>query len=221
MDIINLKFVEFENLKEQKPKFLPKRNSKDVKLELDEISTFLVERLGNILPLENAFFAGGCIRDLMLNIEPRDYDIYFYYPEDTNKIKSYFATNQNNVIQSFLDNWNLTLEYKGKPVVFQFITLMSGTPDNIVNRFDFTMNMNYYVFSTEEIRIHPDVGDLRLHPGSNICRPIHALCRITKFMSRGYTISHRELIELAEKATGRVIPEQEKQEQLLHLISGD
>jgi hypothetical protein len=206
---------------QEKPKKLPRRNWRDVKTELDEISTFLVDRLGHVLPLENAFFAGGCLRDLMTNQTPKDYDIYFFNPTDVERVKAYFRANPLNVEESSMNNFNLTLQYKGQPVVFQFITLMTGSPEATVNNFDFTMNMNFYVFSTEETRIHADVGDLRLHPGPTIIRPIHALCRITKFLGRGYTISHRELVELAEKAVGHTIPQATKDDQLMNLISGD
>ena len=223
MDRINpfMSLLHDAKLTQEKPHKLPKQNWRDVKVELDEISTFLVDRLGQVLPLENAFFAGGCLRDLSVSQIPKDYDIYFFNSADVEKVKEYFAANQLNVESSPLNNYNLTLQYKGQPVVFQFITLMTGSPESVIGAFDFTMNMNYYVFSTEETHIDNDVGDLRLHPGSNILRPIHALCRITKFLGRGYTISHRELVELAEKAVGHQIPQAQKDEQLMNLISGD
>lgn len=205
----------------ERPTKAPRRNWRDVKVELDEISTFLVDKLGHVLPLENAFFAGGCIRDLMLGLVPKDYDIYFYNTADIEKMKAYFRSNRLNVEETVMNNFNLTLQYKDQPVVFQFITLMSGTPESVVGAFDFTMNMNFYIFSTEVIQVHADVGDLRLHPGTNILRPIHALCRVQKFVARGYSISHRELVALAEKAVGHTIPQATKDEQLNHLISGD
>lgn len=221
MDTINPFIFTDVKAAQEKPHKVARRNWRDIKAELDEISTFLVDRLGDVLPLENAFFAGGCLRDLMINQVPKDYDIYFFNTADVEKVKAYFKANRLNVEETSLNNYNLTLQYKGQPVIFQFITLMTGSPESVIGGFDFTMNMNYYVFSTEETRIHQDVGDLRLHPGPNIIRPIHALCRVTKFLGRGYTISHRELVELAEKAVGHQIPQATKDDQLNHLISGD
>jgi hypothetical protein len=197
------------------------RSAKEVKAELDDISTFLVEKLGNVLPLENAFFAGGCLRDLSKSIEPKDYDIYFFNAEDISRVIEYFTSHPENTTQTSLSNWNLVLEYKGKNLTFQFITLMFGLPREVIGGFDFTINMSYYVFATEEMYLSPDVGSNQLYPGSKIVRPLHALCRITKFLGRGYTISHRDLVSLAETAIGKKLSDEEKEAQLSHLISGD
>lgn len=205
------------------------KTAPQVQTILNELTTKLVEVLGADLPLHQAFLAGGCLRDLAQGEEPKDYDLFFFSKEDTEKVNTYFTSIENNnsfpapissVTKSSLSNWNVDFSFKGKVYHFQFITIVYGQPENLVKTFDFTVNANYYNIATEEIVINPATWNKVLVPCEKILRPLNAIVRITKFIPRGYTIGPKDMISLVEQSTGKKFTEVEVQEQLCHLISG-
>ena len=140
------------------------RSQKQVGDILNELTTKLVEVFGADLPLHHAFLAGGCLRDLAQGEEPKDYDLFFFSKEDTDKVNAYFTSIENNnsfpapvssVTKSSLSNWNVDFSFKGKVYRFQFITLVHGQPEDLVKTFDFTVNSNYYNIAAEETVLHP------------------------------------------------------------------
>lgn len=198
----------------------PTVSKETVKAKLDKVSTELCKLWGEVLPLENAYFAGGCIRDLYTGDKPKDYDIYFTRLEDVQKVKRFFDT-QNGIKFTPLGNYECQVTVGLEVITCQFITLIYGECQAVVDTFDFTMNMNYYTFAEEVLFIHYSANCLQLIPGQKIARPLHALCRVQKFIKRGYFISHRQLIELAALALDVPVPEAKLKEELSHLISGD
>lgn len=217
------------NIDNNKPKSTKPRSQKQVGDILNELTTKLVEVFGADLPLHHAFLAGGCLRDLAQGEEPKDYDLFFFSKEDTDKVNAYFTSIENNnsfpapvssVTKSSLSNWNVDFSFKGKVYRFQFITLVHGQPEDLVKTFDFTVNSNYYNIAAEETVLHPDAWSKVLKPCEKILRPLNAIIRTTRFIPRGYTIGTKDMVSLVEQATGKKFTEVEVQEQLMHLISG-
>lgn len=217
-----------------KPTTIESQHQK-IKDHLNDVGVLLLELYGKDLPLHHAFFAGGCIRDIILEEPIKDYDIYFESQEDVDRVKKYFddqmtedfetlssITNQKPHIKvTSAGNYNAYIKYQDQWIIIQFITLVYGIPSDVVRQFDFTINMNYFTFASEELVVSTIPETKELIPGDNIYYPIHALCRVPKFLKRGYTISNYNLLKLAEAATGTKISNQEKAKQLFHTISGD
>lgn len=223
-------------LSKLKPTTIESQHQK-IRDHLNDVGVLLLELYGKDLPLHHAFFAGGCIRDIILEEPIKDYDIYFESQEDVDRVKKYFnqliENTENFEILSMADqqspyikitiagNYNVYVKYENKWIIIQFITLIYGSPRDVVRQFDFTINMNYFTFASEDLIVSTKPNNKELIPGHNIYFPIHALCRIPKFLKRGYTISNNNLLQLAEVATGMKIPNQEKARQLFYTISGN
>lgn len=180
-----------------------------VKGLLDELSAQLVESLGRQLPLHNAFFAGGCIRDLLRDTAPKDYDIFFSEKEDMTLVNEYFTANPANVERTSLGNWNLTVQTPGGPIICQFITCFYGPAKNMVGVFDYTVNSSYYVIASEEMFVHKDSFGKELIPLPKIARPLNALCRLEKFILRGYTIQPTSIVRIVEQIRGKPFTKEE------------
>jgi hypothetical protein len=146
---------------------------------------------------EHGYFAGGCIRSLLTNDEPKDYDIFFKDEESLNLIKNneylkrYFTTN--NSINMLLNG-----------VKFQIITLECGFPETVISKFDFTFNQNYFVFSNKALFIKDKESIINKIIEINYdCRNSFDTCiRIEKFLNRGYKLkSDKEMYKIATRIT--------------------
>lgn len=135
---------------------------------------------------ENGFIAGGLIRDLIRDKVPKDVDVYFKRELPLEIMNDLTA---NGWILSKNGNY-----YKDK---VQFITLLKGNPRDVVKQFDFTINNNFYDFSSKELYFETE--DKTLTINDNLFAPMSALVRLNRFLSEGFTISDNELVFLALK----------------------
>lgn len=111
----------------------------------------LSERTGGIV-------AGGCIRDIILGIAPKDYDVFF---SDTNRLEKINREWQSYGFEhqplSSIENMSygkygsvfrvFNTKYKGQRVQLiygQHIKYAKGNPVKIVKTFPFTVNQMYY-----------------------------------------------------------------------------
>lgn len=134
------------------------------------------------------FIAGGAIRDLLNDRIPKDYDIYFVDKESAEKFeKLAWASFHRTSIGNF--NHPTTKA--------QFITIVYGPPDEVVQEFDFTINTNY--FCGDHLQINNKSKDLFIC--DKVKYPFNALLRLSKFQEMGYKISQEEMIKLGIKIT--------------------
>lgn len=151
------------------------------------------------LVYENCFFAGGCVRDLFLNVKPKDWDIFFTNAQAAKEFLLYVLLDPvlQYVFKVYKDsNRTFTLKIGGKTL--QFITLTSGPPDKVVSEFDFQINANYYFPKTGKIDIdeHLETGDVALRMQPRCINPYSAMSRVPKLLSKGFSISPQELVKL-------------------------
>lgn len=150
--------------------------------------------------IKDMFIAGGCIRSILEGEQPKDVDIFFNHNINLDKVRNYFEFWGS--LKPFITDNAVTLTIEG--MKYQFITTCKGTPLDVVNEFDFTMNMNYFDFETDQLYIQDKMAifDKQLKVNLNCRNKLGTLSRIAKFVNRGYKIpSQMNLLELGVQLT--------------------
>jgi hypothetical protein len=165
--------------------------------------------------LNYGFIAGGCFSSLYYDEIPNDYDFYF-----TEKAAAdHFFKKFHNVIQytnfmgkkfslnvvSLTEN-AVTLFVSGqggKSFIIQFVTKYSGTPEEIVSRFDFKHCMSYFKWDQTMHIEEFAIKGRELVFNENAQTPMNSILRIHKLCSKGWFIKKSELIKLG-KAISRL-----------------
>lgn len=163
---------------------------KTLKAKHEEFINTLYHQETKDLIKTKTYFAGGAIRDLLKNREPKDYDLFFVDTESNNKFKE-LAKKEFSLMETVIGNFNCKV---GTSV--QVVTLVSGSPDKVVSKFDFTINTGYYVPQMDTL-VKPTViisNTLEVLP--NVMSPLQALLRVSKFESMGYEVPQEVLIKL-------------------------
>lgn len=143
--------------------------------------------------LSDAFIAGGALRDHFKGKDYKDIDIY------TTKNKSKLLSER---LKRFGSDVLLqsesatTLKISGILVPVQIIHKMEGDADNIISRFDFTINAHYLKFSESFESLEPKNNDWSLKLLPNIETPQTLVHRLMKFSKDGYPIQNSELVKL-------------------------
>lgn len=164
-------------------------------IRLQEIETLLFTSYPSLLPLRSKLFiAGGCIRSMILEEEVKDVDIFCKDQITADAVKEMkLGYTTDNAVNLNICDQNIYL-YK-----VQIVTTEVGSPIDIINQFDFTMNMNYYDFESNSIEvIHlTDILAKNLKVNKNCRNKLGTLARIVKFVNRGYKLDSKEnLLEL-------------------------
>lgn len=154
---------------------------------------------------DKGFLAGGCIRVLLLDkwTPTTDFDVYVYKEEDRQFVYDKFLL-QGFVLKKDLPNcWWLEKEegfllWKHK-VTVQIIKTFVGTPQQIVDEFDFTVCR----IATDGITLWYD-KDFEEHNKKKLlviktiqC-PIGSIRRIIKYSKKGFWISNFSICKLYE-----------------------
>lgn len=148
---------------------------------------------------KDLFIAGGCIRSLLEGSEIQDIDIFFKANVEKDKIKEYF---KEKLQLGFITENATTIIFDN--IKYQFVTTHQGTPFEVINEFDFTMNMNYFDMETDSLYIHDEqsIKDKRLKINLKCRNKLGTLSRILKFTERGYKSPSRlNLLELGVQLT--------------------
>lgn len=132
--------------------------------------------------LEHCFLAGGAVRDLARNEKPKDWDLFFYTEEGKEEfVKNFgrFCT------ETGIGNFNYN--------DFQFITLYTGTPEEVVNIFDWNVNMQYVSLNENKYRYwNSNFSELRFNCDAR--KPLSAYLRLPDMLTKGYRINKEEMM---------------------------
>lgn len=139
--------------------------------------------------VKNCFIAGGAVRDVNRGVAPKDYDLFFRTDAAIAEFKQKFS---HFCVETGLGNYNW-----GE---FQFITLYSGTPQEVIETFDWNVNQHFYEFGKLNVRFPflSQVGGyttevyLRFNP--NARTPLQALMRIPEMIEKGFKIQKEEFL---------------------------
>jgi len=164
-----------------------------------KLFTKLDKYLISPVSIKNMYIAGGCIRSVIEQESPKDIDIFFKKDVNVDEVKKFFKLYHP---ESFITENAISLNIDG--IQYQLITTCTGNPLDIINEFDFTMNMNFYDFETKHLFIQDKMAIFNKHLKINLkCRnKLGTLARIVKFTERGYKIpTQLNLIELGVQLT--------------------
>ena len=151
--------------------------------------------------LKKAYFAGGCVRSLLLETKVNDYDIFFedYLGADIFQTK---AEKDKTIWKNFKKVWKSTNTYTivhtKTQKVFQFIRADYGYFEDVIQRFDFTMNMCSYHPKASILRIldKDSIINKKLITNKKATTPISAMLRTYRFISEGWKFSALDAMKL-------------------------
>lgn len=144
---------------------------------------------------KHTYFAGGCVRDLARGKVPNDYDIFFDSKEALDAFCK-VAETTNCFEKSPLGNFDW--DFDGKKI--QFITLLCGSPFDVIFKFDFTINSVYFFpfTSSSYISRHNELTF------NTLCHtPVSTMARLARFLKDGYTINETQLLKMAVVLTNQ------------------
>lgn len=136
--------------------------------------------------LDNCFVAGGAVRDIARNVKPKDWDIFFRTEEAKDEFIVRFGKY---CTKTGIGNFN----YQD----FQFITLYTGTPEEVIGQFDWNVNQRYYEFGTSDKSYYKYPSSSQpLRFNCKARKPLSAYLRLPDMLAKGYTIEQEELMFL-------------------------
>lgn len=175
---------------------------------------FIANQVLQSLPLEtrefikeNAYIAGGCFRSIALNLPVNDYDVWFKTREasDTfqsmcNKYsKSYYNSPDKQIFGKSLAYFKETKTSHTFLFLFhtkiQFVTKFVGTPQELLETFDFKHAQSYYDLKTEECFLSKHLT-LPIQFNIKARYPISALKRYIKLSANEKSKRDNELIKI-------------------------
>lgn len=177
--------------------FIPSRN--DRKENDENISTTVDGR--SLLKKHGAMLAGGAINSLFSGRAVSDLDLYL-------KDVTTFEALQKDLEQHgyktvFTTDNAVTMTRKGKKRTYeiQIITRFSGTPQDILDTFDFTIVQGLYDFTTSKFHFAPNflkhIAQRKLVYSGKSKYPICALYRTKKYGERGYRLPGTTIVQIS------------------------
>jgi hypothetical protein len=183
-------------------------------VEKDELKTILPKYLHDEFTRE-AYISGGCIYSLYNGKEPNDYDFFVKSESFAQKLRDFFISllTIDQQLELAEDETRIKIvHYNGSRIVitknalsfdkkFQIITKFCGTPEEVVNEFDFCHNMFYHQNDKIDTLSDWDFLDSNaLVYNENRARDISGtIIRVHKFCERGMTITNAEISKMLKK----------------------
>lgn len=100
------------------------------------------------------FIAGGCFKDIFSSQEPHDIDMFFRNSEDFYKAVSYFENNKDDYSAGYENKNVRSFVYLKTNTRIECVCKIFGSPEEILNQFDFTITKFAY-----EIEVEPSGTD--------------------------------------------------------------
>lgn len=139
----------------------------------------------------SGFIAGGAVNSVFSDRSIADYDIYFGQEGVAQKADGDLPPG---IIRTRTANAH-TFEYRG--MRYQFIRRDWGTPQEVINQFDLSICMGAFQPQEEKFILDPRfkecMRDRVLVYNKESGSPLNTVCRIKKYLGRGYTISQAQL----------------------------
>lgn len=131
--------------------------------------------------MEFGFVAGGAIRDLFRDKTPKDWDIFFKTEAAKNEFVKRFG---NEFRVTGIGNYN----FKD----FQFITIRFGSPENVIDTFDWNVNQTFFDPKIQQLCYYDRSDYLRINTKTE--KPLSAIMRLPYMLEKGFKIGDKELL---------------------------
>jgi len=139
------------------------------------------------------FIAGGAIASLVLDEEPKDYDIWFPSLDAWEHAVNSLSLNHSWPTRQSKYSWTYTLP-SGK--IVQLVKSRTGGPRKVVGTFDFQHTMSYFdglqLVCDEEFIKSKALTFVK----GNLCHPVNTVQRLLKFSRRGYSINNQTIADI-------------------------
>jgi hypothetical protein len=167
----------------------------------EEIKDIFSDEVINLFKKYDCIIAGGFIRDLVLDEDPKDIDIFLYNRTNFKNLTNFLENFDFKAGKKFLSENNENMEvvkYTYQDYDIDVIYLPLSDKKHIIESFDFTINMIYYDFKKDDIKISPNYDVVKaiirkeLIPNTGmiiISNVENIIKRYQKFLDKGYTIS--------------------------------
>lgn len=130
----------------------------------------------------NCFLAGGAVRDNIRNLPPKDYDMFFRTAAAKDEFIQKFGSQ---FVETGYGNYNWEK--------FQFITLVTGSPKEVTDTFDYSVNQVWFEFGGN--RAHGEISsNMFLHFNTKSRTPLSAIMRLPRLLEKGFKIEAKELL---------------------------
>lgn len=155
------------------------------------------------LPFEHVFLTGGAIASLIQGEVPNDWDFYFENQHAMQMFNDFLIKDKIDYVGDVNPAYDHAL-IKGKAVTpraitmsskHSFITMMTGSPDEIRSTFDYKHCMPYYHVGDDKLYISEEqyLAAFKKHLVVNNKARLKPY-RQDKFMNRGYSIDKQDII---------------------------
>ena len=140
---------------------------------------------------EKTFIAGGAIASLVLDEEPKDFDVWFHDIEAWNAVITAMP-----MAPDRTSKYSFTYTVNGR--VFQLVRSRLGSPEKVTKTFDFRHTQAY--FDPLGLRLVADEEFIKakqlVFVRGNLCHPVNTVQRVLKLARRGYSINNQTIADL-------------------------
>lgn len=140
----------------------------------EQIIDLLATKIPREFIVNNLYLAGGCVRDISNNKEPKDYD-FFMRTDKTEELKELTKDNR-----LYISKNSIGFNIEGKEI--QIVLCTHGSPIDVTGEFDFLNNVAYYCPISKFPLTHIEVYNNRLCINRNARNLMGTLGRISKFV---------------------------------------
>lgn len=162
------------------------------------LTNYVPEVIHKALKDINYFIAGGACTSVFSNNKINDIDLFFYSEQDCLNAIAAFGTLPEVKSNFTTDN---AISYSCDNKKFQIIKCLYGTPQEIIEKFDYTVVMCAYEPKTGEFTLADNfiyhLAERKLIFNPNIDYPISSLFRSKKYILRGYDFPITEMFKLS------------------------
>lgn len=113
---------------------------------------FQVRSLDKYIENHKGFIAGGCFKNIFNHEKVKDIDVFFRNEEDFNEAKEYYSKSKDYSFYYSNDKVEAFIHDNG--IVIECIKTVYGTPETIINNFDFTIVQFAYTCSKIDETTH-------------------------------------------------------------------
>lgn len=179
---------------------------------------FKLRFLDKYMEGHKGFVAGGCFKNLFTGGKIKDVDIFFESGEDFSSAKAFFLGKE--------AEWGIVYEIEGRVISFknketgiriELIETFFGKPEEILNRFDFTLAKVAYTKdeATGEFKalVHEKFFEhlmtKKLVTDDNIPYPVSTFNRMLRYVSYGFkpcTETKKRLLEEIQRVPNIIMP---------------